>query len=324
MKKILLILLSFLYINICAQSLVDTVQHNKNVILEEFTGIHCTFCPDGHVIAQAIHSMFPQRVSLINIHTGSYAQPSIGEPDFRTPFGSALSSQSNLSGYPAGTINRHRFSFSQNGGTALSRSNWQSATYDILSQLSPVNVASTAQYDTITNELFIDIEIYYTDSQNVLYNYLNVAITQDSILGPQVGAQAWNPNGIVPGPWQPTYSHQHMLRHFVTGQMGETLDSITPGNFIHKRFTWQVPYDINDIPVVIKDLNVVCFVTDQSQEILSGIETSVTILPQVVSSIYEIIPTKNDNIIYDILGKPVKQIKKGVIYIKNNKKFIKY
>ena len=324
MKKILLILLSFLYINICAQSLVDTVQHNKNVILEEFTGIHCTFCPDGHVIAQAIHSMFPQRVSLINIHTGSYAQPSIGEPDFRTPFGSALSSQSNLSGYPAGTINRHRFSFSQNGGTALSRSDWQSATYTILSQLSPVNVASTAQYDTVTNELFIDVEIYYTDSQNVLYNYLNVAITQDSIIGPQSGAQTWNPNGIVPGPWQPTYSHQHMLRHFVTGQSGQILDSITPGNFIHKRFTWQVPYDINDIPVVIKDLNVVCFVTDQSQEILSGIETPVTILPQVVSSIREIIPTKNDNIIYDIFGRSMKQAKKGIVYIKNNKKFIKF
>ena len=324
MKKILLILLSFLYINIYAQSLVDTVQHNKNVILEEFTGIHCGFCPDGHVIAQTIHSIFPLRVFLINVHTGSYAQPSVGEPDFRTPFGSALSSQSNLNGYPAGTVNRHRFSFSQNGGTALSRNDWQSATYDILSQLSPVNVASTAQYDTVTNELFIDVEIYYTDSQNVLYNYLNVAITQDSIIGPQSGAQTWNPNGIVPGPWQPTYSHQHMLRHFVTGQSGQILDSITPGNFIHKRFTWQVPYDINDIPVVIKDLNVVCFVTDQSQEILSGIEAPVTILPQVVSSIRETIPTKNDNIIYDIFGRTVKQTKKGIIYIKNNKKFIKF
>ena len=324
MKKILLILLSFLYINICAQSLVDTVQHNKNVILEEFTGIHCGFCPDGHVIAQTIHSIFPLRVFLINVHTGSYAQPSVGEPDFRTPFGSALSSQSNLNGYPAGTVNRHRFSFSQNGGTALSRNDWQSATYDILSQLSPVNVASTAQYDTVTNELFIDVEIYYTDSQNVLYNYLNVAITQDSIIGPQSGAQTWNPNGIVPGPWQPTYSHQHMLRHFVTGQSGQILDSIIPGNFIHKRFTWQVPYDINDIPVVIKDLNVVCFVTDQSQEILSGIETPVTILPQVVSSIREIIPTKNDNIIYDIFGRTVKQTKKGIVHIKNTKKFIKF
>ena len=36
------------------QLLVDTTPQYKNVILEEFTGIHCMFCPDGHVIAQNI------------------------------------------------------------------------------------------------------------------------------------------------------------------------------------------------------------------------------------------------------------------------------
>ena len=47
MKKLLLILLSFLCINLSAQTIVDTLPQNKNAILEEFTGIHCTFCPDG-------------------------------------------------------------------------------------------------------------------------------------------------------------------------------------------------------------------------------------------------------------------------------------
>ena len=324
MKKLLLVILSFLCINIHAQNLVDTLLHNKNVVLEEFTGIHCVFCPDGHVIAQSIYTTYPQRVSLINVHTGSYAQPNAGEPDFRTTFGSALSSQSNLNGYPAGTVNRHLFSFSQNGGTALSRSDWQLATITILSQLSPVNIAALAQHDTITNELIINVELYYTDSQTVSQNYLNVAITQDSILGPQTGAQTHNPTAIVPGPWSPTYSHQYMLRHLVTGQWGEVLDSITPGTFISRRYTWQVPHDINDIPVLIENLNVVCFVTEQSQEILNGTETLVTILPQPISSIHEIIPIKNDGIIYDIFGRTVKRTKKGVLYIKNNKKFIKF
>ena len=324
MKKILLLLALCLCTLVNAQIFIDTVQHNKNVVLEEFTGIHCGYCPDGHVIAQTIHSMFPQRVSLINVHVGTYAQPNVGEPDFRTSFGSSLSSQSSLSGYPAGTVNRHVFSFSQSGGTAMSRSDWQSATYDILSQLSPVNIASTAQYDTITNKLFIDVELYYTDSQNVFTNYLNVAVTQDSILGPQSGAQTFNPAGVVPGPWSPTYSHQHMLRHLVTGQWGEALDSIVPGTYMSRRYMWQVPYDINDIPVLIENLHVVCFVAEQSQEILTGIEVPVTILPQPISSIREIIPTKNDGVVYDIFGRNVRQIKKGVIYIKNNKKFIKF
>ena len=324
MKKILLLLLSFLCVNIYAQNLVDTLLHNKNVVLEEFTGIHCVFCPDGHVIAQSIYTVYPQRVSLINVHVGSYAQPSFGEPDFRTVFGSSLSSQSNLSGYPAGTVNRHLFNSSQSGGTALSRGDWQLATITILSQLSPVNIASIAQYDTATGRLHIDVEIYYTDTQSVFLNYLNIAITQDSILGPQTGAQSYNPAAIVPGPWSPTYSHQHMLRHLVTGQWGAVLDPITPGTFISRRYTWQVPPDINDIPILIEHLRVVSFITESSQEIITGVETPVTILPSNTLSIHEIIPTRNDDITYDIFGRTVKQTKKGVIYIKNNKKFIKF
>ena len=324
MKKILLLLLSFLCVNIYAQNLVDTLLHNKNVVLEEFTGIHCVFCPDGHVIAQSIYTVYPQRVSLINVHVGSYAQPSFGEPDFRTVFGSSLSSQSNLSGYPAGTVNRHLFNSSQSGGTALSRGDWQLATITILSQLSPVNIASIAQYDTATGRLHIDVEIYYTDTQSVFLNYLNIAITQDSILGPQTGAQSYNPAAIVPGPWSPTYSHQHMLRHLITGQWGAVLDPITPGTFISRRYTWQVPPDINDIPILIEHLRVVSFITESSQEIITGVETPVTILPSNTLSIHEIIPTRNDDITYDIFGRTVKQTKKGVIYIKNNKKFIKF
>ena len=115
-----------------------------------------------------------------------------------------------------------------------------------------------------------------------------------------------------------------MLRHLVTGQWGAVIDPITPGALISRRYTWQVPFEINDIPIIVKDLNVVCFITESSQEILNSTETPVTILPQVVSSIREIIPTINDGITYDIFGRTVNQTKKGVIYIKNNKKFIKF
>ena len=331
MKKLLLILLSFLYINLHAQTLVDTSLHNKNIVLEEFTGIHCTFCPDGHVLAQSIYNAYPQRVCLINVHTGGYANPSVGEPDFRTVFGSSLSSQSNLSGYPAGTVNRHLFfNLSQNGGTAMSRSEWQLATIITLNELSPVNIGAIAQYDTANNILLIDVEVYYTDTQSVSLNYLNIAITQDSVIGPQTGAQQFNSAAIVPGPWQPTYSHQHMLRHLVTGQWGAVLDPITPGTLISRTYTWLVPPDINDIPVVIKDLNVVCFITEQAQEVITGIEIPVTILPSNTSSIQEIgLVIEEDGVrwysnqTFDLLGREIFEIPKGTIYIKNGKKFIK-
>ena len=129
MKKILLsafVLGSFLTF---AQTNVSTSPENKNVVLEEFTGISCPYCPDGHVIAQGIKDNNPGDVMLINIHTGGYATPQGPGTDFNTNFGAALATNANVSGYPTGSVNRD--------GAAMSRSSWASATANQLSQPSP-------------------------------------------------------------------------------------------------------------------------------------------------------------------------------------------
>ena len=69
---ILLLLLPFVSFG---QLIVDTIPQNKKAVLEEFTGIHCVFCPDGHYIAQQIKNTYNEDVSLINLHTGGYAYP---------------------------------------------------------------------------------------------------------------------------------------------------------------------------------------------------------------------------------------------------------
>lgn len=144
-----------------AQSIVGTDPENKNVVLEEFTGIHCTYCPQGHQIAQGIQNANPNDVVLINIHTGSYANPNAGEPDFRTPWGSAIAGQSGLTGYPAGTVNRHLFpGMSQGSGTAMSRGNWSAASSQILAQSSYANVGLESFIDVETRELLVNVEVY--------------------------------------------------------------------------------------------------------------------------------------------------------------------
>ena len=92
-----------------AQTIVSTNPENRKVVLEEYTGIHCVYCPSGHQIAQAIKDAHPDDVFLINIHSGSFAVPGANEPDFRTPYGKALDSQTGLVGYPAATVNRQNF-----------------------------------------------------------------------------------------------------------------------------------------------------------------------------------------------------------------------
>ena len=49
-----------------AQTIVSTTAQNKKVVLEEFTGIHCTFCPDGHKRANELKAANAGNVFLVN------------------------------------------------------------------------------------------------------------------------------------------------------------------------------------------------------------------------------------------------------------------
>ena len=203
-----------------AQTIVSTTPENKNIILEEFTGISCGYCPDGHSIGQALHNNFPNDIFLINIHTGSYATPQGPGTDFNTIFGAAIAGQSGLTGYPAGTVNRNQFAMTQGGGTAMSRGDWGSASTQLLAQPSPANVGLLANIDMATNILTVEVEVYYTTNgfgvAAPFSNKLNIAVVQHNILGPQSGGSTYNPSAIDPATG--LYTHQHMLRHMLTGQ----------------------------------------------------------------------------------------------------------
>lgn len=252
--------LLLLAITAFSQTIVSTSPENKNVILEEFTGIHCVFCPDGHAIAQSIMDANPDDVFVINIHTGGFAVPSGSEPDFRTAFGTAIANQSNLSGYPAGTVNRHFFPGStQNGGTAQSRGTWNTTSNQTMGEASYVNVAVEAELDVVTKELTVHVEAYYTGNSPESTNLLNVALLQDNTLGPQTGGNAGN-----------NYNHMHRLVHLLTGQWGEVISTTTTGTFVDETFTYTIPADYIGVPTEIVDMKVVAFITETHQEIPSG------------------------------------------------------
>ena len=68
MKKGLLFSLSFLIGAMAfAQTFVSTTRSTKNVLIEEFTGINCGYCPDGHRIVGEVMAAHPNNVFAINI-----------------------------------------------------------------------------------------------------------------------------------------------------------------------------------------------------------------------------------------------------------------
>ena len=246
MKFILSILLSTICLVGTGQTFVSTTPENKNVVLEEFTGIYCGFCPDGHVIGQGIHTANPNDVFLINIHTGGYANPNgPNDPDFNTIFGSAIGNASGLAGYPAGTVNRATFSTiapqGSAGSTALSRGDWAAASALIMAEPSEINVAAQASYDMGTGILTVNTESYFTSAGSAGGYNLHVAVVMNNVAGPQSGAQNYNPGGIIPGPWNPTYNHQHMMVHLMDGATGLEYNIVTAGTFVPNTHTWTVP-----------------------------------------------------------------------------------
>lgn len=247
-----------------AQTIVSTTPENRNVIIEEYTGVNCGYCPDGHKIANQLMAAHPGHLWAINIHQGGYAQGS----GYTTQWGDALANQTGLTGYPSGTVNRHVFS---GNSTALGRGSWESASNQILAMASPVNVGAVATFDADTRMISINVELYYTSNPDAQSHFLNVALLQDNVLGPQAGAANYYPEMIVNG----QYRHNHMLRDLITGQWGEQIDNIEAGRLVERTYTYQVPASIGSVAVPnLADLHVVVFVAKSHQEIITGVEAT--------------------------------------------------
>lgn len=261
MKKTLLtaFLLSLGFAN--AQTFVSTTPQKKKIIIEEFTGIGCVYCPSGHAIANTITTNNPGNAFTINVHAGNFAVPGPGQPDFRTAFGTALANQSGLNGYPAGTVNRTVFgTFGQTAGaTAMGRDKWTSTANTIKTQDSYVNVAVQATINSATNQLDVTVEIYYTGDSPATTNKLNLALLQNNTLGPQTGGNMGN-----------NYNHQHRLVHMLTGQWGEDITTTTTGSFVSKTYSYTIPAAYKNVPTTLGDFELVAFVAETQQKIISG------------------------------------------------------
>ncbi len=122
------------------------------------------------------------------------------------------------------------------------------------------------------------------------------------------------------------YNHNHMLRHLLTGQWGEYIQTLSPGTLYSNQYVWTMPADINGTSLDPTNISVIAFIAEGQQEILSGTEvypnviftnaydancisstaTDIVCAPttdlEVTFRNYGNIPLTTLNIIYDING----------------------
>ncbi|MEG1763169.1 MAG: Omp28-related outer membrane protein, partial [Bacteroidales bacterium] len=230
----------------------------KNVLIEEFTGIHCPNCPRGHKIAQSLMSDFHPYVYTIAFHTGGYARPEANDPDYRTPYGDSLAKRIDVGAYPSATINRKEFK----NELLYSTSDWRKRVKICHADTAKVNLYLDVHIDTLTRLINVTVEGYYTQTDLSAFHVLNVALLQNNIVGPQAGDEAGN---------QKKYVHVYMMRDMLTGLYGDTIRSIQKGNTFTKTYTYTVPAAYHEVPANMHDLQVLAFLEQTDHQILNVI-----------------------------------------------------
>ena len=259
MKKFtfaLMALLAFTF-SLKAQQYVSTDPANRNVIIEEFTGRNCGYCPIGHRITHELMEAHPGRVWAINVHCTSLSPTS--SPNLNVNEGHSIANGFNFDGIPMGMINRH-------SGTAAETSQFTSLTNNQLNQAAECNVGGIVAVNPETRVATITVEVYYTGNSSQPTNYLTIAMVQDSIIGSQSDYGDYNPGGWV-SPGQ--YSHMHVLRDIVTNNIwGDEVNPTTQGSLVVLNYTYEIPETIgspNGVEVDLDNIHFLAFVTQQYQ-----------------------------------------------------------
>ena len=348
MKKILSILtLCAVSAGAFAQLMVSTTPSNKNVLLEDLTGIKCGYCPDGAKIADNLKASFPGKVVVIAAHAGSYASTTDstgGYLDFRTTEGTTINGLSKPTGYPTGNINRKVTPNANTaGGTAMYRNYWQGWAAQVMAEASPLNLAVDAYYRPGSQEIQIEVQGYYTANGNGS-DWITVAVLQDNIYSYQSGGSTFYPQRVHPTSGR--YRQMDVLRKYVTGPsvFGQEITPTTSGTFFSKSYTYQVAMVGPHVAPKIEDMKIAVWVTEEGlsmSEVITAVESptvqaravginEATTLeglqiypnPFVANATIEFNLNKEENIainVFDVTGKLVQNIPNTVYSVGNHK-----
>ncbi len=241
---------------------------NKKVLLEDYTGHGCVNCPGAAVLAHELKEKFCDRVVIIGVHAGYFAQPDFGgdpmfSADFTTEAGNTWDTffgNSSL-GNPNGLVDRTQ----GNNGYVLYPAVWGETIDPLLAQpalaLITINNDFDAENKTLSTTIKTDFQADLTGNYKLI-----VCITQDNIIAPQKN----NDEEIGETPVDENYVHNHVLRKVINGAWGENLDNsgtVNTTNTYEKTYTQLFATDW--IP---EDCHIVAFVYEEDTKTVLQVE----------------------------------------------------
>lgn len=238
----------------------ETAQE-KNVLVEEFTGVSCPPCPNAARLLYSIDTSTHGRLVLVGYHIFNYPQGApvekdgeeISKYDFRTDDATDVGKFifGGVSAMPSASIDRTPI-----GGEVLASGSgtWRNAIEDRLLKNSPVNIHVTSSFDDNSREATVLVRLAYTEAVSLKQN-LNVLVIEDSIVDAQKDGLS-----IVKD-----YVHRHILRDVITPINGAPIptkvDPKVAGRVYERRFTIAISEEWKE-----KKCHVVVYVTNDEAD----------------------------------------------------------
>ncbi len=225
-------------------SLMDDAP-KKRILIQEYTGAWCGFCPDGTLILEEL-TKNDNRYVPVAIHTGDEMEI----PDGATIADAATSS------YPSAS-----FDFTQfpgEGRVAISRGKWANKAPELKDDIVPVEVEiESHKYDRATRELEVTVKTNFIGATRDDLR-LNVWLIEENVTGPvnETGSNGWNnANYDNNTPGHPFFGlgnylapddfvHEHVLNASFTGAWGDEEifpSTIAVGEEFTKTFKYTLP-----------------------------------------------------------------------------------
>lgn len=184
--------------------------YTKKVVLEEFTGEWCGWCPEGAEVMKQAIATYPNKVVGIAVHDG--------DPMEIPSYNTWIKALTQVGGFPNGSVDR---------ATATGRGSWMGQIGQNITKSAPVGLALVTKLNGNMANIKVFVGVKDLAATGGADNRLTVMITEDEVAQSPSGQSNYSQTVVVDANWK----HSHVLRGIVTANEGDLIDLTSPKKY---------------------------------------------------------------------------------------------
>lgn len=226
----------------------------QKVLVEEFTGEWCGYCPDGALKLRDAEAAFPGIVIGASIHDDQMLGPTV-DPFTIHPFSENIENTFQITGFPEGMVQR----IPVGGAAMLDRGQWQGAAAGLTASTATCGLAMLS-YTTATDSMYVEVHCGFNSTLAGNY-HLTVYLEEDHV--PAVAQHNYydTPGSVNPdnselnniGNPITSWFHDDVVRDVMTSDMGDAIPAakmIPGGEYVIKYGTKIAGFNAGNLKVV--------------------------------------------------------------------------